>query len=120
MPWQYSQRTGQLTYNGQTVGRGYSGNGIGLNNPAAEQQRNVGPIPRGQYNIGVPRQHPTKGPITISLSPTGHRAHGRDHFLIHGDSRLHPGNASQGCIILRPDVRRRIATSRDRTLEVVP
>lgn len=53
------------------------------------------------------------------LSPDGHNAHGRTAFLIHGDSRTNPGNASEGCIVLPPAVRIRIAQSGDTTLEVV-
>lgn len=119
MTWEYSQTTGQLTHNGQPVAVGYSGLGAGRNNPGAEQQRNVGPIPRGTYVIGIPARHPTKGPLTMRLTPVGHRAHGRDNFLIHGDSREHPGEASQGCVILNNAIRSRISTSGDGTLEVV-
>lgn len=118
MSWLYSQRTGRLTHNGQMVSNGYSGKGIGRNNPQLEQTQNVGPIPRGRYRIGPAHTHPGKGPITMSLAPIGHMAYGRTHFLIHGDSRANPGNASEGCIILQLDVRRRIAASRDRILEV--
>jgi hypothetical protein len=53
-------------------------------------------------------------------SPPGTQVFGRTDFLIHGDSRAHPGEASAGCIILPPDVRRRIAASGDTTLEVTP
>ncbi len=31
---------------------GYSGNGQGLNNPAAQNQPNVGPLPQGSYTVG--------------------------------------------------------------------
>lgn len=119
MPWQYSQSTGHLTRNGETVGTGYSGRGAGRNNPALEHARNIGPIPRGRYRIGPAYAHPDKGPVTLNLSPEGHLAHGRTSFLIHGDSRNNPGDASEGCIILRPDIRRRIATSGDSVLEVI-
>jgi hypothetical protein len=119
VPWQYSQRTGQLTWNNQTVATGYSGQGIGLNNPETQQMRNVGPIPRGQYRIGAAHAHPTKGPVTMRLDPVGHNALGRSHFLIHGDSRQHPGTASEGCIVLNAEARRRISTSNDVMLNVV-
>jgi len=44
---------------------------------------------------------------------------GRDGFLIHGDSVRHPGDASEGCIILPRRFRERIWTSEDTDLEVV-
>ena len=120
MTWQYSQSTGRLTWNGRQVGTGYSGAGDnGKNNPRMESVEDVGPIPRGRYRIGASQKHPTKGPITMSLSPDGHAAHGRTHFLIHGDSIAHPGAASQGCVILSRDIRSRISESGDTTLEVV-
>jgi hypothetical protein len=84
-----------------------------------ERVRNVGPIPRGRYRIGAQHAHPTEGPLTMSQTPVGHSAHGRTNFLIHGDSVSHPGNASEGCIILNHAVRQAIATSGDNDLEVV-
>ena len=120
MPWQYSQKTTELTHNGESIGSGYSGKkGIWRNNPAMEMVKNKGPIPRGQYRIGAARRHPAKGPVTMSLTPVGHRAHGRTAFLIHGDSVKHPGDASEGCIILGPHLRMRIAGSGDTVLNVV-
>lgn len=119
MPWKYSQSRGQLTWNGQVISVGYSGRGPGRNNPQMEHLRNTGPIPRGQYGIGPARTHATKGPVTMALTPVGHTARGRTAFLIHGDSRNHPGDASEGCIILSLDVRRRISVSGDTTLQVV-
>lgn len=119
MPWRYSQRTGELTRNGQEAGVGYSGRGNGRNNPLMENAQNIGPIPRGRYRIGTAYIHRTKGPVTMSLTPLGHTAHGRTHFLIHGDSVAHPGNASEGCIVLSRPVREAIANSGDREIEVV-
>jgi|CXWL01.1.fsa_nt_gi hypothetical protein len=120
MPWQYSQRKKELTYNGNLIGYGYSGkDGVWKDNPLMEMISNKGPIPRGQYRISKAHQHPTKGPITMSLTPVGHAAHGRTHFLIHGDSIKHPGNASEGCIILGRHFRARIAASGDTIINVV-
>ena len=119
MPWRYCQQTGQLLLNGKIIGTGYSGKGVGKNNPNMEQAKNVGPIPRGKYTIGPAYTHPHKGPITMNLTPNGHPTYGRSDFLIHGDSRAHPGNASEGCIILPRNIRNRIATSGDTVLEVV-
>lgn len=119
MSWQYNQNTGRLTRDGQEAGTGYSGRGPGRNNPMLENVRNVGPIPRGRYRIGPQRTHPSKGPITMTLTPVGHAAHGRNHFLIHGDSNRHPGDASEGCIVISRAVRQAIAASGDTDLEVV-
>ena len=55
----------------------------------------------------------------MSLTPVGHLAHGRTAFLIHGDSIKHPGDASEGCIILGPHIRTRIAASGDTVLNVI-
>lgn len=120
MPWQYSQRTGRLTHDGEFVGKGYSGKGLYKDNPTYEHLRNLGPIPRGRWRIGSSHSHPTKGSTTMALTPVGHTAFGRSHFLIHGDSMAHPGQASEGCIVLGPAFRRRIATSGDNELVVVP
>lgn len=119
MPWQYNQRTGRLTRNGREIGVGYSGRANGLNNPALESIGSTGPIPRGRYRIGTQRLHPTKGPVTMSLTPADHSALGRTNFLMHGDSVRHPGNASEGCIVLNRTVRQAVAASGDTELEVV-
>lgn len=120
MPWQYSQKTHLLTHNSEIVDdKGYSGKGAWKNNPTAENLKNKGSIPRGQYRIGGARKHPTKGPVTMSLTPVDHLAHGRTAFLIHGESIKHPGDASEGCIILGPHIRQRIASSGDTVLNVV-
>ncbi len=119
MPWQYNQRTGQLQHNGRNVSVGYSGRGAGRNNPLMENAQSIGPIPRGRYRIGPQHTHPSKGPVTMALTPVGHTAHGRTHFLIHGDSIRHPGNASEGCIVLDRAARQAIATSGDNDIEVV-
>ncbi len=119
MPWTYNQRTGQLTRNGRVMGVGYSGRSNGRNNPALEAVSNVGPIPRGRYRIGPQHAHPTKGPYTMGLTPVGHGAQHRSHFLIHGDSIRHPGDASEGCIVLSRPVRQVISASGDPVLQVV-
>lgn len=119
MPWQYHQSSGQLTFNGLPVGTGYSGMAAGRNNPAMEHVGHVGPIPRGRYRIGPQTTHPSKGRLTMPLSPMGHSALGRTHFLIHGDSTRHPGQASEGCIVLDRTTRHTIATSADTVLEVL-
>jgi hypothetical protein len=114
----YSQKTGRLVLDGKEIGSGYSGAGEGKNNPDKEDEKNVGPIPRGQYKIGKSKEW--KGmPNCFDLSPDGHDAHGRTAFLIHGDSKKNPGSASEGCIILSADVRKKIAESGATRLRVV-
>lgn len=119
MPWKYSQLTDQLTRNNKTVATGYSGKGAGKNNSAMESVSAMGPIPRGRYRIGPQYKHPSKGDITMALTPVGHVALGRSHFLIHGDSVSHPGGASEGCVILNRTARQTIASSGDNELEVI-
>jgi Protein of unknown function (DUF2778) len=116
MTWNYEQATGKLTHNTVFVATGYSGSGAGRNNTAMEAIRNIGPIPRGKYSIGVPYNTQTHGPHVMALLPVGHNALGRSEFLIHGDNRSH--TASQGCIILGPQIRHRISGSGDKVLEV--
>ena len=127
--WVFEQRSGQLLHDGVVVGRGYSGlddgdgvpePGEGKNDPATQDQRSVGPIPRGRWTIGPAFFHETKGPLVMRLIPAPTtQTFGRSGFLVHGDSRLTPGTASLGCIVLPHDVREQIAESVDRDLEVV-
>lgn len=116
--WAYKQTTGELLFNGKVVAKGYSGHGEGLNNPEKESVRDVGPIPRGEWNMGDAFKHETKGPLVIRLSPAGHKAHGRDGFLIHGDNSKMDRSASNGCIILAKEVREKIAKSGAKKLVV--
>jgi hypothetical protein len=115
----YVQKTGILILNGKEVGTGYSGNGEAKNDPAKEMEKDVGPIPAGLWKIGKARDF--KGMKNcFDLSPDGHDAHKRTEFLIHGDSKNHPGTASEGCIILDAATRQKIADSGVTTLRVVP
>jgi hypothetical protein len=117
-------------HDGQLVGRGYSGAdpdpkqvgeaGEGKNDPADQGVKNVGPIPRGRYRIGLPHFHKTAGPYTMRLHPVpGTELFGRDGFLVHGDSASAPGTASHGCVVLPRVDRMRIGESGDEDLEVV-
>lgn len=110
--WIYSQTTGEMRNGDIHVATGYSGLGRGKNNPGMESISNVGPIPRGHYTIGTPRNTKTHGPIVMRLLPAkGTETHGRDGFLIHGDSIGRPGTASHGCIILDRMTRLHIAAA---------
>lgn len=115
--WTYSQPTGELNHDGVFVGTGYSGTGVGRNNPAMQDVPNVGPIPQGVYSIGTERADPRLGPCIMPLSPASvTAAFGRSGFFIHGNNRA--DNASHGCIILGPAIRQQIASSPDRDLSV--
>ena len=119
MSWTYSQSTGHMSHNGQLVGIGYSGHDDGKNNPSMQTVPNVGPIPQGQYSIGAPRDSDKVGPFALPLDPmAGTNTFGRSAFMIHGDSIVHPGTASEGCIIILRDVRNQIAASNDPALIV--
>ncbi|MTJ82932.1 MAG: DUF2778 domain-containing protein [Telmatospirillum sp.] len=113
--------TGDLSLNGVAVARGYSGRGAGKSNPALQTAPSIGPIPQGRYHIGAPFVHPHAGPFAMRLTPqrdTG--TFGRSGFMIHADSMSHPGESSNGCIVLMPQVRQRIWGSHDHVIVVVP
>lgn len=117
MAWEYDQSSGEIRLNGAYIGKGYAGTGAGRNNPDMEDVANTGPIPRGSYTIGPSYRHPVLGPVVMNLDPVGHNAHGRTHFRIHGDNATN--DASEGCIVLPPGIRKKISASTDRKLEVV-
>ena len=48
--WTYSQTSGELDQDGNKVATGYSGAGIGKNNPVMQNVHNVGPIPQGDVD----------------------------------------------------------------------
>lgn len=119
LAWQWDQSAGELRLNGRFIARGYSGAGVGKNNPDLEAKVATGPIPAGHWQIGKPYNSRNVGPLCLPLTPKGHTAHGRTAFLIHGDSAKRPGQASKGCIILPRNVREMIAASNDKLLVVV-
>lgn len=105
---------------GYVVGIGYSGKDDYKNRPAYTGVRNSGPIPVGKYRIGTPVDTVTHGPYVLPLSPDpDNEMFGRYGFMIHGDSVVAPGTASEGCVILDKDVRHLIGKSSDRFLTVV-
>jgi hypothetical protein len=121
MPWTYNQANGALSHQGQLVtSDGYSGFGLGKNNPSLQGEPNVGPIPVGSYAIGDEIQSELLGPVALPLEPlAGTDTLGRGGFWIHGDSIQHPGSASHGCVILPRPVRLGISQSDDKVLQVV-
>lgn len=121
MMWQYAQATGRLMHNGVfIVAEGYSGCGAGKNNPEMADVKCVGPIPKGMYVTQPPVDTKTHGPFVMWLVPSPtNEMHGRSAFGIHGDSRLEPGSASEGCIVLPRATREQIWNSGDTQLEVI-
>jgi Protein of unknown function (DUF2778) len=137
--WTYSQRTGALmSPYGALAGTGYAGAGAGKNNPDLETLHNIGPVPRGVYDVTgpectrftIPRDSACPvcpdcggtsahhhGPYVLRLHPRpGTEMFGRAGFLVHGDNPLH--TASEGCIIQPIATRRMLAASPQRVLEV--
>lgn len=125
MSWTWDQSAGTLSRDGKLVSRGYSGKGRGKNNPALQGLRGVGPIPAGRWKITGIYDSPSVGPRALVLQAVDrtaddrHDATNRSAFRIHGDSIAHPGEASNGCIILPRAVRLAIWASGDRDLVVV-
>jgi RHS repeat-associated protein len=121
--WEYNNQTGQISQNGNVVGYGYSGHGIGINNPDMQVVNSVGPIPAGTYIIG-PQQTNVTGtgktlPASMRLTPfSTNEMSGRTGFLIHGDNANGNQSASEGCPILNRDTRNLIGASGDNLLDV--
>lgn len=121
MGWQYNQKTGELKRDGIAVGLGYSGHGEGKNNPIRQSVPNVGPIPCGFWEIcGPPYTSADHGPYVLRLKPLADTlTFGRSSFLMHGDSRQYPGEASMGCVVLPREIRTEVWQSGDYRLEVI-
>ncbi len=118
MTWTYNSKTGALwTPTGAIAGYGYSGTGMGRDNPDMQDRPMIGPTPRGRYTIGPSYKHSKLGPVVMNLDPIGHDALGRSLFRIHGDNARH--DASNGCIILSRALREMIAKSEVKELVVV-
>jgi len=116
----YQQSTGKLwDSNGNLLDVGYSGNGEGLNNPKKQAVRNVGPIPRGLWDIGEYGNSDRLGPYTIPLYPHKHEALQRTLFRIHGDNSSMNNSASDGCIVLIRETRKKIINKEYQQLMVI-
>lgn len=108
----YSQRHGAMAFgwrgNVSEFATGlWAGNRDGKNNPSAQDQRGVGPLPQGVYSIAPPVTHPHLGPVAMRLDPVqGNEMFGRDGFWVHGPSNgNNRGQESMGCIIMPHDKR---------------
>jgi hypothetical protein len=130
--WFYSQSTGKLTHVNPQGNvdytapiKGYSGYGLGRDNPAMQNVRSkkhgdpAGPVPQGSYTIGPQRLSKNTGPATMNLDPAPtNNMFGRDVFRMHGDNKTH--TASTGCVIFPRDVRDTVNKSKDKCLKVTP
>lgn len=123
----YSQSTGRLTEFGtdKLIGTGYAGFKEGRNNPDADHQQALGPIPRGFWRIGAVYDSRRVGPRTIPLYKLDgdpgddiDSVTGRSAFRIHGDNSRGDQSASRGCIVLPRVVREAIINGKDEILWV--
>lgn len=128
--WTYEIRTGRLFDRDEKyVATGYSGGGTdphdaaaveGKNNPAFQNVHNVGPLPEGIWIISAPVNSATHGKYAMKLTPQiGTETFGRDCFLMHGDSLVHPGFASEGCVVQPYPARVQVWESGDHILRSV-
>ena len=106
----YSQRDGTIAVvNGDWFAplfAGSAGREAGRNSPAHQCEKNVGPLPVGDYRMRIV-DHPRFASPAIRLDPIGTpegatRPHmcGRSGFYIHGDNARGDFSASNGCIVL--------------------
>ena len=123
MAWQYAQLTGNMTDpSGQLQGKGYSGQPPHSNDPSAQDQPNIGPIPQGLWQmVELIPESTSHGPYVIRLEPYPQtQTFGRSGFLVHGERIAPPpGFASDGCIIQVRLVREMMWDSSDHDLLVV-
>lgn len=128
--WTYEQQTGRFfDPDGKFAAQGYSGGGTdpdnldalaGKNNPAMQDVHFIGPIPQGLWTAGEPVNSATHGRYALGLTPdVGTETFGRDHFLLHGDSIILPGFASDGCPIAPYETRVKFWESGDHQIQVV-
>ena len=123
--WTYSQSTGVMTDpDGNKVATGYAGgncgeNPDGVNNPAMQDRKGIGPLPQGIYSFGDPLSQSKLGPFAIPLIPSpDNEMYGRGGFFCHGDNLDMDHSASEGCVIMPRTVRVQMWSSDDHTLQV--
>lgn len=111
---EYDSTTGKLSYQLKDrwkEGVGYSGHGVGCNNPGKEMVAGVGPIPRGMYAIGPWEDSPKLGPCVAQLVPLDRsQVYDRSGFYMHGDNREGNRTGSDGCIVQSRMVREDLKT----------
>ena len=125
--WTFEITTGKFyDPSGSYVSTGYSGgnrgnNPEGVDNPADEGIRNIGPLPQGLYTFGTPVDHSQLGPFAIPLIPDpANDMKGRGDFYVHGDLVNGPAHsASEGCVIQPRSSRDAAWASSDHRLQVM-
>ncbi|GGD06776.1 hypothetical protein GCM10011513_00470 [Franconibacter daqui] len=119
MAWEYDVTTHTFTRNGESYTANYAGASGYKNDSAQECVANKGPLPRGTYTIGAPHHSAHTGKYTLDLTPnSSNNMCGRTAFRIHGASKAHPLDSSEGCIIAPLSVRKSIWESGDTELKV--
>ena len=128
----YSQGIGTLSAPDGFLATGYAGADAGKNNPAMQDVKNLGPLPRGKYTITGPECVGTTfpcpdchgatahrhGPYVLRLHPVdGNEMFGRAGFLVHGDNGH--GTASEGCICIGRSFRQQMTSEKYTEIEVV-
>jgi hypothetical protein len=126
MAWTFNNGTGELLDPTKTVSvHGYAGGDKGshkegINNPAMQYVKDIGPLPVGWYTFGTPVEGSHLGPKAIPLTPDEtNDMRGRGDFFCHGDHIGAPGTASDGCMIFNFLTRSAIAQSTDKRLQVI-
>lgn len=138
--WTFRQSTGLVEdFNGHQYTGSYAGHGEGKNNPVLQDVRagcrlqgdewvaipeltgdDWGPLPQGIYTINSPVDTTTHGPYVLWLTPgAGNEMFGRSGFGWHGDSKEHPGLASEGCICSPRQLRELVWNSNDHRVQVI-
>ena len=117
----FKQSTGEFfRADGTLMGTGWAGQGAGENNPAAQNQEGIGPLPQGNYTIGSPYDNPHTGPFTMDLTPAPeNEMFGRSLFRIHGAAKTNPELSSEGCFVQLRPVREALWNEGDRDFQVV-
>jgi len=110
---------------GTWAGAGYAGGNLGknpegINNPSMQGAKFIGPLPEGFYTFGVLiEKHQHLGLYVFALIPDAtNTMFGRGDFYVHGDTQI-PGHASEGCIVMRHNVRREMHESQCQRIQVV-
>src|SRR5690349_8961593 len=95
--WIYSQGFETLYYQASVdgplteVAKGYSGRGVGRNDPTYQCNEEWGPLPIGKYTIEEPKKGPTPYSLPLEPDPTNDMCDPpRENFLIHGDKATEP------------------------------
>lgn len=125
MTWTFQQSSGALLDpSGNVVATGYAGgncgaNPEGVNNPAMQGVKSIGPLPQGVYTLGTPEEGTHLGAFAVPLIPDpANDMLGRGSFFMHGDTTP-SGSASEGCIIMPHQTRLNVWASDDHTVTVV-